>query len=134
MRRKVKGDDSQYAVSKRWTATLAEGGFTPIVQAFLDHHAELQISATEAMLVVHLMSFKWSDAAPFPSVPTLASRMGRSPRYIRKMIERLETLGYLARHDRPGMSNLFSLEGLFRALELKLVPEPIAIADIRRAS
>jgi len=71
-----KRDPSQFSVAKRWTPRLAKH-WTPVSRAFLEHFASLKppLTAAEAMLVVQLISFKWDESNPFPSVATLAARM-----------------------------------------------------------
>jgi Helix-turn-helix domain len=118
---KKKRDASQFSVAKRWTPKLAKY-WTPVARAFLERFAELKppLTATEAMLVVQLVSFKWDEAKPFPSVATLAARMGCGDRNVRKMLKRLEGVGYVVRVERVGTSNLYDLSGLFRKLEQTL--------------
>jgi hypothetical protein len=107
-------------VAKRWTAKLAKGGFTPVVMTFLEHYARMTppLTTPEAMLVIHLMSFKWDDAMPWPAFKTLAKRMGISATAVRNHARSLETRKkYLVRHKRVGQPNLFDLTPLFTALE-----------------
>ena len=108
---------ADYGMENRWTPKLAQGGFTPVPQVLLKHYTDLNITSMEAMLVVHLLSYKWDEQLPFPSMTTLAGRMGCSPRYVRKLCESLESVGYLKRNGRIGMSNQFDLSGLFARLE-----------------
>jgi hypothetical protein len=98
---------------------LASEGFAPISGIFLESYAKLQppLTPTEAMLVVHLFEFKWDARMPWPSVKTLAGRLGCSPRYVRKLCERLESVGYLSRIEKRGDSNRYDISGLIQALE-----------------
>ena len=130
---KAKKGDSDHEIGKRWTSGLATRGFTPIVQPFLEHHCQLQITPTEAMLVVHLMSFKWDASAPFPSMTKLAGRLGCTERYVRKLCVRLEQFGYLKRYGRLGTSNQFDLDGLFAELEKREAEKP-KIVQLPKAS
>jgi hypothetical protein len=76
------------------------------------------LTTPEAMLVIHLMSFKWDDAMPWPAFKTLAKRMGISATAVRNHARSLETRKkYLVRHKRVGQPNLFDLTPLFTALE-----------------
>jgi hypothetical protein len=113
-KKKVKLDHS---LGERWTPLIATKGFTPVPTAFLEHYTELSITPSEAMLLVHLASFKWTSEAPFPALPRLARMMGCTVRYVRKMCASLESVGYLTRTQRKGTSNLFHLNGLFAKLE-----------------
>ena len=107
-------------VTKRWTKKLAKGGWTPVVQVFLEHYASLSppITTPEAMLIIQLMSFKWDEEMPWPAFKTLAKRMGISPTAVRNHARSLDTgKKYLVRHKRVGQPNLFDLTPLFAALE-----------------
>lgn len=107
-------------VAKRWTEKLAKGGFTPVVQAFLEHYASLSppITTPEAVFIIHLMSFKWDEKMPWPAFKTLAKRMGISTTAVRNHARSLDTgKKYLVRHPRVGKPNLFDLRPLFAALE-----------------
>jgi DNA-binding MarR family transcriptional regulator len=104
-------------MSKRWTPALIADGFTPIPAAFLAHYAELGISSHEAMLIIHLMSFKWDEKRPFPRFARIAERMKISETATRGHARSLEKKGLLRRIKRPGRSNEFDLTPLFRRLE-----------------
>lgn len=124
-----------HAVDKRWTPALAKA-FCPVSSYFLANYHRLKpnpaasgLSSAEAMLVIQLMDYKWDESAPFPSLSTLAKRMGLSTRYVRETVKRLEDLGYLKRVARAfGGSNAIEFHGLFAALE-KLQAEDAAMAD-----
>lgn len=106
-------------ISKRWTPALIADGFTPVSDFFLKNYHSLKppIKATEAMFLVHLMSHKWDNSAPFPSFSTIAARMGVTAAAARGYARNLEKSGYLTRVQRIGQTNRFLVEPLFRALE-----------------
>lgn len=90
------------------------------MQVFLEHYASLSppITTPEAMLIIHLMSFKWDEEMPWPAFKTLAKRMGISATAVRNHARSLDTgKKYLVRHKRVGKPNLFDLKPLFDALE-----------------
>lgn len=68
-------------------------------------------------MLVHILSYKWTSAAPFPSMSKIARKMNCSTRYVRKLCESLESVGYLKRMERVGRSNEFDFSGLFAKLE-----------------
>jgi len=119
-------------IAARWGGSekLAEQ-FCPVSSFFLSHYPELKsrpvnghgggmpagLASTEAMLVIHLLDFKWGEDAPFPKVDTLAKRMGLTDRSIRTILKRLEDLGFLRREIRVHKSSRYHLDGLFEALE-----------------
>jgi hypothetical protein len=139
MKAKSKEVQATFAVSQRWTPSLATKGFTPVATAFLEHYRELNITVAEAMLVVHILSHKWTDAMPFPSLTRLADLMGVSERYVRKMLKSLEGVHYLKRVYRTGTSSTYDLSGLMTALERKVgvavtaMPAPIMPAPTTSA-
>ncbi len=108
------------ALSERWTPLIATTGFTAVAGAFLENYAKLNITPSEAMLLIHLVSFKWTKEAPFPSVSRLAKLMGCSERNVRKLCHSLESVGLIKRVGREGTSNRFDLSGLYEKLEERI--------------
>ena len=82
---------------------------------FLRHYSRLQphLTHAEALFVIHLMEFKWDQAAPFPSYATLAHRMGVTTKMARRYAQSLQQKGYLRRVMRTGSTNRFDLTSLF---------------------
>ena len=104
-------------VSERWSGALASGGWTPVPDFFLANYHRLGVSPIEAMTVLHLISHKWGADAPFPSVATIAQRMGLKASSVRAHLRQLEKKGVLKRQYRVGTTNRFDLAGLFKKLE-----------------
>ncbi len=96
-----------------------KSGWTPVSDSFLEFYADLPtpITTAEAMLVIHLVHFKWDEKAPFPGFKTIAKRMGMTDTQVRNHARSLERKGYLQRVKRIGTTNRFHLEKLFEALE-----------------
>ena len=69
------------------------------------------------MVIIHLVSFKWDRNAPFPSLRTVAKRMGITPPSVRTHLRSLEAKQILFREMQVGQTNRFHLDGLFKALE-----------------
>jgi hypothetical protein len=73
------------------------------------------LTSTEAMVIIQLMDHKWDERAPYPTVRTLAKRMGLSVRAVRSALENLQKMGYLQREPSSvGGPNRYHLEGLFK--------------------
>lgn len=106
-------------IAARWTPALIAGGFTPISDFFLDNYHRLSppISHAEAMFIAHLMRHKWDASAPYPSLKSIAMKMGVSPQAARLYARNLEKKGYLRREMMVGETNRFHLPPLFQALE-----------------
>lgn len=85
--------------------------------AFLRYYIRLGLSSQEAMFILQLMSFKWTEKAPFPSYKTLAERMNVSVEMARRYAKQLEEKKLLQRVKRTGQSNAFDLRPLTQALE-----------------
>jgi len=110
--------DQRYAVEKRWTPGIAKEGWTPIADIFLRRYTKMNVSSSEAMVIIHLVSHKWDEDHPFPSARRLAERMGMTETAVRNHIRSLEKKKLLQRQQRDGKANLFDLSPLFQKLEL----------------
>lgn len=123
--RKRKKKTPDQSVELRWTPALAHDGFTPVATPFLQYYSKLPqpLTLAEAMFVIHVMSFKWSRAWPWPSIGALAKLMGCSERYVRKLCTSLESVGYLMRKRGEHRTNEFDFSGLFAALEKALAAD-----------
>lgn len=109
--------NEQYPIHTRWSPKIAEAGFSAVPTSFLRHYAELGISSTEAMLLIHIMARKWDARLPFPSVKKLASEMGLSVSQVRSRLSTLEKKGFLKRVFRKGRSNQYDPSALIKRLE-----------------
>lgn len=108
-----------YRVESRWSPALTQGGFTPVSIFFLDNYHRLtpKLAYAEAMFLIHLLRFKWSDEAPFPSLTTIARQMGISAQMARHHARHLEKNSYLKRELRYGETSRYDLQPLLSALE-----------------
>lgn len=116
----AKEPPNDHSVAKRWSEALAEDGFVPVVNYFLEHYHELRpysLTHGEAMFVIHLMSFKWGEDAPYPGYKTIAKRMGVTDKTARRYAQNLDQKKYLLREKRAGQPNKFHLDNLIKALE-----------------
>lgn len=108
----------------RWPEKLANR-FSTVSSYFLENYHRLGtqsgsrgLSSTEAMLVIHILDFKWDSRLPFPTVGTLARRLGVSSRHVRDTIKTLEERGYICRIPKArGGANQYNMQGLYAALE-----------------
>ena len=95
-----------------------EGGWTAVPRTFLTAHAELDITATQAMLVLQIMAYKWDERLPFPSISKIAKHLGIGVSQVRAHLQRLEKAGLLKRRYRKGRSTEYDFSELLRKLEL----------------
>ena len=112
--------------AERWQhPELLDSGYLVVPSVFLRFYSRMKphsLTHGEALFVLHLMEFKWDDAAPFPSYSTLARRMGISTKMVRRYAQALEQKGFLQRVIRTGNTNRFDLGPLFDKL-LKTVQD-----------
>jgi len=113
-------DPTLRTIGNRWTPRLAADGWTPISNLFLKNYPRLGIRPVEALFIVHLMSFKWNNKAPFPRYTLLAENMGVTPTAVRSYARSLERKGLLVRRARIGSSSRFLLQPLFDKLHTLL--------------
>jgi Helix-turn-helix domain len=125
--------DAQRQVASRWTPRIASAGWTPVSDVFLRNYHRLRITHGEAMVVIHIFSFKWDASAPFPALKTIARRMGISAPSVRTHLRSLERKGFLTRQIRTGTTNRFHLQGLFLALESLMERDELDAAHVESA-
>ncbi len=99
-----------YRISVRFGDAVLQAGHTVIPNLVLNHYSQLNISPGEFVLVVQLWSFAWTDRNPYPSLGTLAERMGVTRRQVRNYVHTLKAKGLLKVTERsqPGRGQLTS--------------------------
>jgi len=116
----VSGPHLNPSVTVRWGGDeeLFAEGFLCVPHRFLQQYASLQppLTPSEALFVLQLMTFKWEEAAPFPSYSRLAKAMGVTHKMTRRYAQQLQRKGYLRREYQNQDTNKFDLTGLFQAL------------------
>lgn len=121
------------SIEARWTKALARQ-FCPVSSYFLANYHRLRphpnargLTSTEAMLIIQLIDHKWDDRAPYPTLRTLASRMGLSVRGVRNALQSLSELGYVRRElSMTGGPTRYHLDGLNKALEALMADDMLA--------
>jgi hypothetical protein len=106
---------------ERWgqNKDMFNEGFIVVPNRFFQRYATLHpepLTSGEALFVLHLMTFKWEAAPPYPSYGTLAKRMGVTDKMVRRYAQRLQKKGYVMRLFRKRAPNQFDLTGFFEAL------------------
>lgn len=119
------------SVANRLTPRLAEEGWVAVPALLLRHMARFPcsrgpdgLSPVEVLLLVQLLSFKWTSEAPYPPIKVLAERLGRTERSVYSILSGLKKKGLInwerglsGRDGEPGRANRYDLGPLFRALE-----------------
>lgn len=133
-------EESNKTLGDRWTPLIAKTNHTVLVNGFLDYYSTirftpegeeeaLRLRAPDAMLIIHLMRYKWDQKAPHPSYAWLADNMGVTIPAIRKILRKLEKMKLVIRDERREatekgngalLGQYFKMDGLFQALEAKI--------------
>ena len=111
---------------EKWGQDVAERGFVQVpnylllINQFLDEGSNL--SPVELLVLIQLIGSWWKkDDLPFPSMSTLARRIGVSSRQIQRAVNRLEELSLIKRTKRrkSGIisSNAYDLKPLAEVLQ-----------------
>ena len=110
---------SQSAFVAKWGRELARHGYTQVSNFFLENYHRMKphaLTHAEAMFAVHLLRYRLTDAAPFPSYATIARQMGVSVKTARRHAQSLERKKCLFRTFRVGRTNSFQLDALVNVL------------------
>lgn len=108
---------SKRQIARRWTPELAKN-WTPVSNVFLDHYRDLDITPSEAMFIIILMSYKWDEQAPYPGFKELSKKMGVTVTAVRGYARSLDTDKHLLHREiRVDDTNIFHLKPLFTELE-----------------
>jgi hypothetical protein len=85
----------EYSLAARFGADTMVAGFTAVPNLVLEHYAELGLTPTEMLTVIHLWYFWWKRQDPFPSIESVAEMMGISRRQVQTYISRLRDKGLI---------------------------------------
>ena len=125
-----------------WGESVMETGYTVVPTILLWGQARLELSNPELAVLVQLISHRWTaEKDPHPSKDRIATRIGRDPRTVQRLLTALEKKGLLTRVRRSKVhkgqdTNGYDLSGLVGKLNA-LAPEFKKVLDqerIRRAA
>jgi hypothetical protein len=113
-----------YSVEKRWSKKLAEKGWVPIPNDYLwkihllvDDKGNCP-NPTQMLLIIMIISHKWSEELPYPSLRRLAKYLGLKERAIRTSLKNLEARGLIKIIKKKGStSNRYDIKPLIDILE-----------------
>lgn len=118
--------DGETDVEAKWGRAVAQRGFAQIPNYLLMINQfvaeEHRLTPVDTLTLIHLAAAWWkADQMPFPSMATLAKRMGVSERQVQRAVGKLEKLGLLQRVKRrkSGIieANAYDLSGLVSQLQ-----------------
>lgn len=121
----------------KWSPKVMKLGYTPLPNLLLRAQAKLKLSPLQFNITAQLLMHWWdADDYPFLAKETIATRIGKSPRQVQRVLTQLEKKGYLKRVARylgkkQQTSNAFSLDGLVNKLR-SIEPEFTKAAEQAR--
>lgn len=133
----IKTHENHSVIDEYWGKDAIAFGWTAIPNSLLMLQGRLKIGSTEMCILMHIMMHQWpehGDAPAYPSMNTIALRMGVTKRTIQRGVSKLESLGLLEKNATSRNDfithgrNLFFTESLKRELnkkskELKILKE-----------
>lgn len=117
---KPKKEDS--LITKFWGDEATKFGWTAIPNTLLMLQSDLKISSTEMCILFNILMHQWPESGlslSFPSIGTIASRMGTSKRTVQRGVSNLEALGILIRHPSTRNDPLTNGANIFDSDRLK---------------
>ncbi len=106
-----------------WGRSILSSGWSSIPNELLKNQSRLNLSNTELVLVIHLISFMHhADARVFPSINLLSERMSQDRRTIQRALSKLEAKKIIRKRIRStsksdiGMTNIYDLTPLMLKL------------------
>ncbi len=108
--------NNTYTFSNKWSHQLQSDGFTAIPNTLIKNQARLGITDPEMVVIVSLVSFKWSQQMPYPSVATLSSFSGKTTGAVRTNLRNLEKKGLIRRIYRESKTSKYDLSPLIKVL------------------
>jgi len=110
--------DPRQQTGEKWGDIVHGGsynGFTIIPEQLLRNQGELEITNTEMVVLINLVSYWWfADRKPFPSDQKIADRIGSNARSVQRAMRGLEKKGLITRE--PTKYRLSTGEYLSRRL------------------
>lgn len=110
-----------------WSSQIIETGYTIVPSILLWGQGRLELTNDQLVVLIQLISHRWTASDPHPSKERIANRVGRDPRTVQRHLSKLEEKGFLTRikrtkHHKGQDSNGYDLTGLIGKLN-ELAPE-----------
>ncbi len=84
------GRNGDRRIVVRFGDEVLEAGFTTVPNLVLEHYAALGITSDEMMFTIHVWQYWWTERDPYPSLSTIAAKMGKSWRTVHRYAKSLE--------------------------------------------
>ncbi|GEM_PF-6613059 len=114
-------EHDSYRLSVRFGEEILARGHTAIPNLVLNYYVRLGLTGPELLFTIHVWQHWWSERDPYPSLRTIAGRMGISVRQAKRYVESLEQKGFLRVIERflpdgSQTTNEFDYSALIRAV------------------
>ncbi len=118
---KSRWGDDLHAVSRWRNASVRLGGFVPVVRSFLRLYSSysphgMRLTATDAMLILHILDSKWDEGAPRVKTAVLAKRLGISAQQVKKYLRDFKNFDIDARYNAKTREYEFDFDQFFQGL------------------
>jgi hypothetical protein len=114
----------------KWGNLTAEFGHTEIPNLLLIGVKKLNITPTEFLTLTAILSFKFAEDMPWPSVSNIAKRTNTDQRNVRKHLVSLDRKGLVTRVSGQHVSNDYDFSPLYTKL-VKLAKSDLALGQKR---
>jgi AraC-like DNA-binding protein len=121
----------------RFGRIILQDGIATIPSAMFHYQGTLELSAQQVWLVSYILSHKWDEDLPYPSLKAMAKRVGMSVSQLQRIKNSLCDMGYLKVYPRfteqqGQATNAYDFSGLFDKLE-ELITRDAPLANGIRA-
>ncbi|EPO5938601.1 TPA: helix-turn-helix domain-containing protein, partial [Escherichia coli] len=109
-------------ITTHWGDDATIHGWTAIPNSLLMLQGDLGIGSTEMCILLNILMHQWPESGKsisFPSIGTIASRIGVSKRTIQRGVSNLEALGILTRYQSTRNDPLTNGANIFDSTPLK---------------
>lgn len=119
----IKPKKTEQESQKKWGKKVMSIGFDILPSLLFKAQRRLGLTSSQLVVLLHLANHWWdANNNPWPSVTTIAERMGIQRRQVQKIMKDLETAGLVQRIERRArhrgkLSNEYDLSGLVKKLK-----------------
>ena len=108
------------SVAQKWPGNLLDAGFVPVSRIFLRNYFRLEpkLSDFEALFLINLVDYVWSDRRAFPGWQRLSEDLGIPVSRVTDTLEELQMKGFISFVSvKDNKGRAYSLEQFYLKLE-----------------
>lgn len=115
-------NNNPYEWQQRFWSVIIRRGVSPAPTALYEYQCELELTAQEVWFIMYILSFKWNDSLPYPSLEKMSKKSRISSPTLHSYKNSLIKKGYLEIVNRTNeygwqTSNWYNFTKLFKKLE-----------------